>query len=469
MTLTGGNAGSDVGGAIRNTEDLLIRDCVIRNSRALSGGGIANNGFLTVQNSTISGNQAGPLPGTCGEGGGILNTNRLTMRQATVTGNRAFDGGGIKNDFELHLFDSTISDNVASNAEGTAGLGGGISNDGNISEVQNSTISGNAARDQGGGIYQWNQYPFPVVHCTITGNRADSDGSGTGRGGGISAFPRVIIDPLADNSSGLSLRNSLVADNFRGPGTGTEDDIDSVGVFGTNSLVGTGGSSGLVNGQDGNLVGVADPRLGPLTDNGGPTRTHALLTGSPAIDAGTGNRGPNTSDQRGAPFLPVVGAAVDIGAYEAQSLGLVVDTDVDEQDGNFGPGDLSLREALFHTNANPGPDTVAFAPFFNTPDQPRTITLRLGQLAIRDDLQVLAPPAGVVVSGNSASRVMEVGDFRDTAARVVLSGLTITGGNVPRGSGGGILNREDLTVLNGAVRNNSAANGAGIFNERRAS
>src|SRR5207253_8446367 len=106
-------------------------------------------------------------------------------------------------------------------------------------------------------------------------------------------------------------------DNFKGGGTTTESDIDTfinpVDASSSNNLIGTGGSGGLTDGANGNQVGVADPKLGPLADNGGPTQTHALLVGSPAIDKGNNAKVPGFSshDQRGAPFLRVFSGTVD--------------------------------------------------------------------------------------------------------------------------------------------------------------
>ena len=82
-------------------------------------------------------------------------------------------------------------------------------------------------------------------------------------------------------------------------------------------------SGGLKNGVKGNLVGVANPRLGTLADNGGPTRTIALLPGSPAINAGSNalaleRTAGAVTDQRGDGFARVVGRRVDIGAFELQ-------------------------------------------------------------------------------------------------------------------------------------------------------
>ena len=101
--------------------------------------------------------------------------------------------------------------------------------------------------------------------------------------------------------------------------------------------------------SDGNLIGSAagagtiNPALGTLADNGGPTMTHALLDGSPAIDAGDGALAvdsdgvPIAFDQRGAPFTRFNGE-IDMGAYEAQRFALVVDSLLDESDGDFSAG-----------------------------------------------------------------------------------------------------------------------------------
>ena len=120
------------------------------------------------------------------------------------------------------------------------------------------------------------------------------------------------------------------------------------------NLIGTGGAIGAFN-QVTDMTGVLNPMLGPLADNGGPTKTHELLENSLAIDAGDPSVAYNPAqfDQRGNPFVRVFdsggGAIMDIGAYERQTLpipSLVVDTLSDEADGDFSPGNLSLREAL---------------------------------------------------------------------------------------------------------------------------
>src|SRR5206468_4182905 len=107
----------------------------------------------------------------------------------------------------------------------------------------------------------------------------------TGSGGGIA----LLVAPFGGD---VTLYNTIVAGNTRKQVGIAPDDIDGVldgklaagQTPSSNNLIGTGGSGGLANGTNGNLVGVADPKLGPLAGNGGSTLTMALLAGSPAID-----------------------------------------------------------------------------------------------------------------------------------------------------------------------------------------
>jgi hypothetical protein len=132
---------------------------------------------------------------------------------------------------------------------------------------------------------------------------------------------------------------------------------------GSNNLIGNVGNSGLSTST--NLVGVS-PGLAPLGYYGGETRIHALLPTSAAIDAGSDSSASThglTTDQRGHNRrlyrgISVPTDVVDIGAYE---VGLTVSTLVDESDGNYSDGDLSLREALAVAAANPGVDIIEFA------------------------------------------------------------------------------------------------------------
>lgn len=140
-----------------------------------------------------------------------------------------------------------------------------------------------------------------MTNSTLSGNTAT-----TGNGGGLftSGAPAkatlinvTITDNHAANAGGAHLldgddvlRNTIVAGNYQGPGTSTPSDLGGVmdtSANSSNNLIGTGGSAGLTNGVNGNQVGVANALLGVLANNGGATFTHALLAGSPAIEAGT--------------------------------------------------------------------------------------------------------------------------------------------------------------------------------------
>ena len=236
----------------------------------------------------------------------------------------------------------------------------------------------------------------------------------------------------------------------------------------------------------GNLIGSAagsgiiDPLLDLLDDNGGPTETHALLVGSPALDAGDPLfSGPPDEDQRGVPFARIFGAAIDIGAYEAQTVDLIVNTTVDESDGDYSPGDLSLPEAIDLTNANAGADTITFDPTLFGVVQ--TIALGNQLPTIREELTITGPGQDLLTidAGDGTDntpgtgdgfRIFNINDGTGATIDVELIGLTLTGGDITGGSGNGggaIKSRENLTLTGSTVSGNSTAGdfayGGGIF------
>jgi hypothetical protein len=309
-SILSGNTAGGGGGGIYNGRypypgTLTVSNSTLSgNSATYSGGGIYNDhGTLTVNNSTLSGNSA-YLPG-----GGIYNTylSTLTVSNSTLSGNFTTginsDGGGIDNGGTLTLSNSTLSGNSA------GAYGGGIDNVGypyyGTLTVSNSTLSGNSA-GYGGGIYTPSTNPATLTNVTLTANRATY-------GGGVYGYGGLLV-----------LHNTLIAGNFDGATGTTPDDISgALDPSGDYNLIGDGtGMTGLSNGVNGNLVGSAanpiDPLLGPLDDNGGPTLTHALLSGSPAIDAGN-NAYATDWDQRGPGFRRIVNGTIDIGAFEVQA------------------------------------------------------------------------------------------------------------------------------------------------------
>ena len=316
VTISGPGAGSlsvDGNGTFRVFDNLTsgvsISGFSITNGSAPgdNGGGVFNEGgnsaTLRLSNCTVSGNSAD-------FGGGIFNLNgTLTVNNCTISGNGAgFSGGGIANSASdaaanLIITNSTISDNSA-----TANDGGGILNEaaGTVLSIasltfSNSTLSGNSATGNGGAISNTADASPNVARATIT-NSTISDNSATGMGGGIynQAVAEFQIGSTILNagSSGVNIFNGGNATSL---GYNLSSD-DGGGV-----LIGTGDQ---IN---------TDPMLGPLQDNGGPTFTHALLPGSPAIDAGDPAFAPPPSfDQRGPGFDRVSGSRIDIGSFEVQ-------------------------------------------------------------------------------------------------------------------------------------------------------
>ena len=156
--------------------------------------------------------------------------------------------------------------------------------------------------------------PPEATQRESTGRRAGSDPQRRITNGNATLYNTIV----ALNTDGTG--PGAQVDNIYGDGEGTVSDLSAY------NLLGTGGNTGLTSGgSNDNLVGVANPELGMLANNGGPTQTIALLAGSPAITAGSVSLAVNpqgsslATDQRGAGFPRVVNGKVDIGAFETQA------------------------------------------------------------------------------------------------------------------------------------------------------
>jgi hypothetical protein len=275
---------------------VTISGLTIRNGHDdTTGGGIDNESgaTLTITNSTLSGNTAGSVGNPSVEGGGIFNSGTLTIVNSTVSGNTAGGisggGGGMFNGGTLTIVNSTVSDN-------TAIKGAGVDNGGAATTVTitNSTFSGNAASVYGGACF--NIGILQIADSTVSDNSAGIFG------GGILTFGTLQIGNtiLNKGDSGENIHS------FGGTITSTGYNLSS--DDGGGFLTGPGDQ---IN---------TDPMLGPLQDNAGPTFTHALLPGSPAIDAGDPNfTPPPFFDQRGPGFDRVVNGRIDIGSFEVQT------------------------------------------------------------------------------------------------------------------------------------------------------
>ncbi|MCB1767197.1 MAG: DUF642 domain-containing protein [Candidatus Competibacteraceae bacterium] len=293
----GAGGGNGAGGGISlYGGTATLTDSVVKNNQAYSGGGISlSEGTATLTDSIVKSNQAY-------SGGGIyLSKGTATLTNTTIDGNQTSggDGGGILCSYNtLIITNSTLSNNSSPS------IGGGIVVSIGTATITNSTLSGNVAHNSGGGIYVHLSY-VTVTNSTLTANLA------TQQGGGIYSY------------AGLTLHNSIVAGNtaLNGPEVYGDSSTESTSnLFGEN---GVSGVQGLTPSATEVIAGPLSSVIGPLADNGGPTQTHALVAGSPALDAGNNGLIPSgvTTDQRGDGFPRIVGGTVDIGAVEGTSGG----------------------------------------------------------------------------------------------------------------------------------------------------
>ena len=335
VVVTQNSAGDGDGGGILIEQDKPASSTVTISNSTISentmddgdGGGLhlcCENLTVTISHTTISGNTAVEDPnvaGTNGEGGGIYHCctdTDLTITDSTIRDNTGpTQGGGIyaccgvANNTLLTLERTTVSGNSALGPGAQQGFGGGIEGEGAVVLV-NSTLSGNHARRDGGGIE--NEDVLVMRNVTIADNDA-------GRGGGF------YEDGLA-----TTLANVLFAGNVVPPSTAANCAV----AIGTDPFVSEGGN--LSSDATCALPGTGDrtsldPLLEPLADNGGPTLTHGLGDGSPAIDGGD-DASCETVDQRGQP-RPTDGdsdgtAACDVGAFERGAVLEDCDNGVDD-------------------------------------------------------------------------------------------------------------------------------------------
>ncbi|WP_165219391.1 Ig-like domain repeat protein [Aquisphaera insulae] len=316
LTITGGKA-NGTGGGINVLKDgsLTLRNCVVQSCYASDhGGGIFSDGAATVTGCTISGNTSNNW------GGGIESFYDATMTVAdcVISGNFSQSGGGaINNNNNLTVTDSTLSNNKSGWR-----LGGGIATNHGTVEMTRCTISDNFGPGDGGGVAIFDGI-CNLTECTITGNTTPGIGGGVDVMSGTCTITSCTISGNTSQREGgglinqgtTVLFNTIVAGNSSGSTNG--HDIDgNANLSGSYNLVGTIGNNSLVDGEDGNIVGVTDPHLSPLGNYGGPTQTRALLPGSPALGAGAVASG-ITTDQRGKPIRL---ASPDIGAYQSQGF-----------------------------------------------------------------------------------------------------------------------------------------------------
>lgn len=441
---TGSNGGSGGRGAgiFFSGTALTMLHCIVNgntsgngavgtNGGASGGGGgdgagiLVNSGTLTMTDTIVSDNNSGDanFGGTGGVGGGLMTMPGVnsTLVDSTVTNNTTGDGGGgvtgqggrgggIANHGTMIIRSSTISWNTSGTAGASGGdsggIGGGIFN-GAVLRLVNSTVSGNQTTGfnaPGGGIHN-NGSALSVINSTITNNVSITHvGNGIHQGFGAGA-PVVI-------------QNSIVAQNVGGP--------DATGSFNSqgHNLIGNADDSTGFTASDltGTTASPLNALLGPLANNGGLTQTHALLAGSPALDAGDNalavdtDSSPLANDQRGTGRIADsddagTTATVDIGAYEFhQTLQAIADKTINE-------------------------DSI-LTMFFAVGDSGPAVT----SVTASSTVQGLVPDANLSVTGNGPVRALQALPLANTSG---VTTITITA-NL---SGGGVVNSSFLLTV----------------------
>jgi hypothetical protein len=366
LTITNTNVSFNIasgggGGIVSRGSTNLIHASVIQNSSGEKGAGIFNASEMDIIDSDIRRNVADE-----DDGGGIYNTGNLEIERTTLFGNRAGrKGGGISNDGSLEIEDSNIEQNSAQH-------GGGIHNLSTL-VVGGTTLARNTANELGGGLFH-EESPDEFSSATFTNGTISSNTAATGAGvystGDSLLFDHatIALNTATTSSPGAGINSTtpntwllhtLAATNTRVSDDGPVAD-DVSGNFHVDSnynLIGAGdNANGIAHGVKNNFIGTAatpiEPVLGPLAENGGMAKTHLLLAGSPAIDAGSpqfvlGSGNPEVrTDQRG--MARVVdgdglgGARIDIGSVEApEGSGPTLIGDLNN-DGRVGLRDLVI-------------------------------------------------------------------------------------------------------------------------------
>ncbi|MEO0539489.1 MAG: CHAT domain-containing protein [Cyanobacteria bacterium P01_A01_bin.105] len=398
------NQAGDQGGGIyfsQGSEAKMASSILANNQANTDGGAIAVNGtgvVLTLNDTQLLNNLSGRDGGAIyaalggqatvthsevvanaaqGQGGGFYvgNTSQISLDNSTVADNTAaLDGGGVATRDAGQV---TISRSTLSNNQATA-TGGGLDLDAaSDSLLRNVTLSGNQAT-LGGGLALGGSASVSLENVTVANNQSSVSGGGLSNpAGGV-----------------LSMQNVIVADNQAPSSPDVDGAITSLG----HNLVSIRGSSTGYGPAD--LPDGADARLGPLTDNGGPTATHLIQVGSAAIDAGQ-PVGAAVTDQRGQ--VRGAGLASDIGAVEFIPDEAAIDPNVPDG-GSPPPVTLPLLS----------PDPGRFDPTRFSLNNPRFVSPRLEALWAENrqlenaERQFLADSAAVGVRTAAVTAVDEV-------------------------------------------------------------
>jgi hypothetical protein len=471
-TISGNTASgsNSVGGGIWNQATLTLTNSTLSGNSANSGGGIRNTGTVTVTNSTLSGNSA------TGVGGGIDNLTTVTVTNSTLSGNSANSGGGIDNTGTVTVTNSTLSGNSANSGGGidiqtpAFGPGGKVTA---LNSIFANPVGGNLVVAPGAtfvsmGHNLFSDAPAVMLDPTDLTNTDPKLGPLANNGGPTQTEALLPGSPAID--AGIAVPG--VATDQRGVPRpqGKAPDIGAFElVTGAYAVLTPSTATKLVGTAESLTATVFDPDIKPLAGvpvmfqvtagpNAGATGTTEPANGQTDANgqvtftyAGTGGIGTDTIVATAT--LPD-GTRIDSLAASVLWTTLTV---TNTNDSGLG----SLRAAIAVADEQPGRSTIDFAPAVTG-----TITLLSALPDLTGQTILSGPGAAVLTVARSAAlgtplfRIFTV----DAGAQVAISGLTISGGRLSSGDGGGIDNAGTLMVTNATLSDNSAPAGGGIFN-----
>ena len=439
-------------------------------------------GPVTLSHLTIANGKEEPAAGSGSAGGGIANiSGDLTLNNCTLTNNAAVLGAGAVHNAAGIFVANTCS--FTGNSASTGGAQGvGALYLAGEAHISNSTFSGNSAQQASGAIYHATG-PFTVDQCTFAQNSGPNAGAIENAGGGLTISNSTLSANTAGmaggiiNSSSIAAhaRDNIIAGNSVAVSSHTDvegsfvsDGYNFIGVVGASTGFGGAGS----HDQVGTSMNPANPSLGALQNNGGPTLTMRPLPGSPVIDQGKSGGLPN--DQRGQRRVadqsgiinPGGGDGSDIGAVEvglpqAGPTFTVMNT-FERDEGACRADSCTLLEALNATNANADANTINFAA--GVSGSIHTGATQVG-LLINNPVTINGPGARVLGldgdGGPFGNRIFYV-----DASSVTISGLSLNHGYIDGFDGGAIYhNSGTLTLTDCTLANNFATspNGGGAI------
>ena len=436
--VTGGNHGGGI--HVRDTGTTLV----VRNTAIYSntvddrGGGLySENSQVSIVNSHLSNNKAGN-----GGAGHVIGANGLIeITNSFIQNNQSNSGGGL---FAFNFGAIVLDNSVVMSNQAVSGDGGGLYSDQGVLTVTHSTVSGNTASHWGGGIYGsgFNSW-VRVVNSTISHNQAAEGGGVLGRANGQVWLTHTTV--ISNTGQGITrlggtfnVRNTIVANSI-----GSNDCAGAITSNNYNISSDLSCTSFAQSGDQQNQT----LHLAPLAANGGPTvgvngeqpmLTHALLNGSPAIDAGFCDV---SQDQRGQVRPNPMSSFCDVGAYESS---LPDHTD------------LAISKSVFPTMAIAG-ETITYTIVFTNLGSARATST-----VITDVIPVILTNPSYINSGvgltpiGSLNYAWQVADMLIGATGII----TITGqlsNSAPVGTLVNTVSISNSNVADSNIANNSAS------------